>query len=94
MAEKKWQHYVPQVYLKSFTDIHPPSGWPAERPFEPVVWIAQSRALDSFRRKAPVNILASTRLRESLEPFARPEDVVAILERVRGILYASSTGAG
>jgi hypothetical protein len=62
MAEKKWQHYVPQVYLKSFTDIHPPSGWPAERPFEPVVWIAQPRALDSFRRKAPVNILASTRL--------------------------------
>ena len=30
--------------------------------FEPVVWIAQPRALDSFRRKAPVNILASTRL--------------------------------
>lgn len=53
---------MPQVYLKSFTDIHPPSGWPAERPFEPVVWIAQPRALDSFRRKAPVNILASTRL--------------------------------
>jgi hypothetical protein len=62
MAEKKWQHYVPQVYLKLFTDTDPPSGWPTERPFEPVVWIAQPRALDSFRRKAPVNILASNRL--------------------------------
>jgi hypothetical protein len=62
MAEKKWQHYVPQVYLKAFTDSEPPSGWPEERPFEPVVWIAQPSALDSFRRKAPVNILASSRL--------------------------------
>ena len=62
MAEKKWQHYVPQVYLKSFTDSGPPSGWPEERPFKPVVWIAQPRALVSFRRKAPVNILASNRL--------------------------------
>lgn len=62
MAEKKKQHYIPQVYLKPFTDPQPPSGWPDERPFEPVVWIAQPHALDSFRRKAPVNILASTRL--------------------------------
>lgn len=97
MAEKKTQHFIPRIYLAPFLDRRPPSGWPEDRPFEPTVWISHPLDLVGFRRKAPANILARTRLYNlSADDPKRPwlEESLSRIESayavVRGLLESES----
>lgn len=62
MAQKKKQHYVPQVYLKAFCDPRPPAGWDETRPFTPSVWLIDPTLSGEPRRKAPSSILWQSHL--------------------------------
>jgi Protein of unknown function (DUF4238) len=53
MSEPKHQHYVPQCYLREFTDPNTPSGQ------EPYVWIFE-KGSKKGKKKAPKNILSET----------------------------------
>jgi hypothetical protein len=54
---KKKQHFVPQVYLRSFVDAEPPADWPEDKPFTPGVWIQDPSLTGVPQRRSPGNIL-------------------------------------
>lgn len=53
MAPKRWHHFVPQFYLRGFTDPATPAGQ------EPYVWV-RYRDSGKVKRRAPVNVAAET----------------------------------
>jgi hypothetical protein len=90
MANKRKQHFVPQVYLKAFCDSTPPEGWAADRPYKPAVWVMNKSLAEEPRRRAPSKILWSsqTYTLDSDDPD-RPviEDQLAELEgKYAGVL--------
>lgn len=61
VAEKSKQHFVPRVYLKAFCDPTPPPDWPAEKPFQPALWLIHKSLEQPPRRRAPSSVLWANR---------------------------------
>lgn len=53
MSEKVDQHVLPKVYLKAFVDASTPDGHPANRPFEPRLWLLSPHRDSQAKSRSP-----------------------------------------
>jgi Protein of unknown function (DUF4238) len=83
MAQKKGQHLVPAVYLRSFANSDKPKGFAIDKPYSPTIWVIPKDLLEEGKRRSPTHdVFKQTRFYNLQDD----NDADPLIERKLGLL--------
>lgn len=83
MAQKKGQHLVPAVYLRSFANSDKPKGFASDKPYSSTIWVIPKDLSEEGKRRSPTHdVFKQTRFYNLQDD----NDADPVIERQLGLI--------